>query len=216
MFSTQEYWNEQYKDGKLPADEWHLPYEQLKPIYQPSLMVPRSSILFIGPGFSTFPEEIYDVGPKAVFCLEVSPAVCDYFNARNSQLRHGLEYKVGSIADGLHYEPNSFTLVFDKGTIDCLLCGGVDGYAQAERAIRHTYELMRTPATLIYVSHSPPVDRIDLINTCYWHEVKVKRVQRVTMMDVVAKVEEHELEDIELTESHDYDPRFLYVYVLLK
>lgn len=216
MFSSQEYWDQKYCNGEVKADEWYLPYKALKPIYQDCLMVPRSCILLLGPGFSSFPEELYDVGPKAIYCLEVSTTVCDHFNTKNAKARHGLLYKVGSIVDEPHFDLNSFTLIIDKGTLDSILCGGVDGYNHAEKALKNLYDMMRTPGTFIFVSHSPPVDRLEFINTCYWHEVKVKRAQSISLTDVISKVEDQFLEDIDAVEAQEYDPKYVYVYVCLK
>ena len=61
----------------------------------------------------------------------------------------------------------------DKGTLDIMLTKE-DGWQRAVRTIKWIYSRMRTPGTLMVVSHSPPDERIDLLSTVYWHSVIFK------------------------------------------
>ena len=66
-----------------------------------------------------------------------------------------------------------FDLVVDKGTLDIMLTKE-DGWQRAVRTIKWIYSRMRTPGTLMVVSHSPPDERIDLLSTVYWHSIIFK------------------------------------------
>lgn len=39
----------------------------------------------------------------------------------------------------------------------------------------------QTPGTLILVSHSPPTDRLELLQTVYWHDIQVKVVKPIPL-----------------------------------
>lgn len=48
------------------------------------------------------------------------------------------------------------------------LCAGVRNHRSVTLCAA-----MQTPATLILVSHSPPCDRKGLLDSVYWHDMKV-------------------------------------------
>eukprot|EP00798_Chlamydomonas_sp_ICE-L_P019131 gene19131-25738_t len=101
--------------------------------------------------------------------------------------RNGFVVQIGDIGEGviLDNPHQPFDLVIDKGTIDCIL-SGVGGWDRGVTAIQSIYENMKTPSKLIVVSHSPPEDRLDLINSVYWHEVKDR-------LDLINSVYWHEV-----------------------
>jgi hypothetical protein len=65
------------------------------------------------------------------------------------------------------------TNVCIQGTVDLLLITE-DGWRKADRALKWIYSVMKTPSTLILVSHSPPHDRIDLLSSVSWHDIQFK------------------------------------------
>ena len=78
-----------------------------------------------------------------------------------------------------------FDLVVDKGTLDIMLTTE-DGWQRSVRAFKWLYGRMRTPATMLLVSHSPPDERIDLINSVYWHSVEFKVVKATAVEELQA------------------------------
>jgi hypothetical protein len=71
------------------------------------------------------------------------------------------------------------------------------------------------------VSHSPPSDRLALLNSVYWHRVDIKRVQRTPwehLDEAQGGVPEERLIDCsEDTSSDDvFEPGGAWVYVLTK
>ena len=60
-----------------------------------------------------------------------------------------------------------------QGTLDCILAEH-DGYDKAVAAVRSIYDHLKTPATFVLVSHSPPPDRLELLQVVYWHDIQVR------------------------------------------
>eukprot|EP00955_Chlamydomonas_euryale_P071361 361051-Chlamydomonas_euryale.AAC.4 len=112
-----------------------------------------------------------------VVVVDASAAAMDAVRSRNAEARTGLTVLCGDVAAQpfplLPQPTQRFDLVVDKGTVDCLL-GARDGWRAAERALRELYERMRTPGTLLLVSHSPPHERMDMLASVpHWHDVQV-------------------------------------------
>jgi len=64
-----------------------------------------------------------------------------------------------------------------QGTLDCLLCrDDPAGQQDANKAICNLYAALRSPGTLIIVSHSPPDLRLPLLKCCAWESIKVRVV----------------------------------------
>ena len=61
----------------------------------------------------------------------------------------------------------------DKGTLDIMLAEQ-EGWSRAVRTLKWLHSRMRTPATLLLVSNSPPNERIDLLTTAFWHNIGFK------------------------------------------
>lgn len=59
-----------------------------------------------------------------------------------------------------------------QGTLDCVLCRDT-GERDAKTAIHNLYDALRSPGTLIIVSHSPPDARLHLLNSCHWESIQV-------------------------------------------
>ena len=49
-----------------------------------------------------------------------------------------------------------------------------EGWSKAVRTLKWLHSRMRTPATLLLVSNSPPNERIDLLTTVFWHNIGFK------------------------------------------
>lgn len=59
-----------------------------------------------------------------------------------------------------------------QGTLDCLLCRN-DGMAAATAAICNMHGALRSPGTLVIVSHSGPDGRLPLLSKCEWESIQV-------------------------------------------
>uniref|UniRef100_A0A7R9V8G6 Methyltransferase domain-containing protein n=1 Tax=Chlamydomonas euryale TaxID=1486919 RepID=A0A7R9V8G6_9CHLO len=179
--------------GNAPDTDWFCGYDKLLPLISHVLERPRCAVLCIGTGTSTFPEQVYDKGAKQVVVVDASAAAMDAVRSRNAEARTGLTVLCGDVAAQpfplLPQPTQRFDLVVDKGTVDCLL-GARDGWRAAERALRELYERMRTPGTLLLVSHSPPHERMDMLASVpHWHDVQFKMVTATSLDKLVTGAE---------------------------
>ncbi len=61
-----------------------------------------------------------------------------------------------------------------QGTLDCLLCRDhPEGEEAAAKALHNLHAALRSPGTLLVVSHSPPAARLPLLNRCPWESIQV-------------------------------------------
>ncbi|GAX83744.1 hypothetical protein CEUSTIGMA_g11169.t1 [Chlamydomonas eustigma] len=196
MFHTETYWDNRLdEDVKLHTD-WLCNYHTILPLIKSAYRRPRATALVLGSGVSTFPEEIYDSGIKEVLMLDsCEPAIMEVQRRNSEGGRLGLYYLVGD--PGSVNQPQlsdsamRFDLVVDKGTIDIIL-SAEDGWERAARALQWVYQHMRTPATFILISHSPPHDRINLLSSVYWHSIQFKMVRGSSLEDLMSENLHHE------------------------
>ncbi|KAL6754019.1 hypothetical protein V8C86DRAFT_2713852 [Haematococcus lacustris] len=108
-------------------------------------------------------------------------------------------------------------LAIDKGTLDCMLSGR-DGYGRAVAALKVLHETLKTPGTLLLVSHSPPADRLTLLRTVYWHDIQVKEVCWPDLDDLDTALSEPCLKDcqVEAGAAGGLRAGQAFVYVLTK
>mmetsp|Transcript_22625 Transcript_22625/g.57564 ORF Transcript_22625/g.57564 Transcript_22625/m.57564 type:complete len:230 (-) Transcript_22625:284-973(-) len=229
MFHDAGFWNKQTaaeKEAWQGHTDWLCEYPLLQPLIKHHAEKPRSAALFVGSGTSTFPEQLYDGGVREVLVVDASTEVVSQLTRRNEVgSRSGLTFKALDIgaADALpKLMPGGrppYDIVIDKGTVDCLLCEREGGHKRAETAIRTMYEVLKTPAVLVLVSHSPPSDRLDLLQTVYWHDIQVKVVRPIPMHDLTQPdMPERKLEDLPEAPAGatPFEPGTAYVYVLTK
>lgn len=113
-----EYWDERYKKEKDIYD-WYQKWDQLKHIITPEF-ISRDSALDVGCGSSTVPIGLINEGFQKVVGLDISKNVIDQNTERYPDV-NGLEFVAGDVLSMKDlFEDNSFDVVFDKGTMDCL------------------------------------------------------------------------------------------------
>ncbi|KAG1671692.1 hypothetical protein FOA52_007484 [Chlamydomonas sp. UWO 241] len=168
------------QDREQKDTDWLCSYDTLSPFLSLIWGRPRATALYIGTGTSTFPEVVYDRGVKQAVVLDISEVAIDAVRARNAGRRAGLRAVLGDpSSDPFPELPDpamAFDLVIDKGTHDTLLIRE-DGWRRAARSLAALYARMKTPGTFVLVSHSPPHERSELIDSAGpWHEVQCKVV----------------------------------------
>ncbi|GFR42216.1 hypothetical protein Agub_g3107 [Astrephomene gubernaculifera] len=193
-YATPDHWETFYSTSTTGEDiDWLCQYSTLRKFvlhYIRQLEPPLPSILLLGPGLSTFAEDLYDRGYTTIVVVDSSAAAAEAHRRRAEQPpRHGLVVVQRDVSEPEWPEVDAqglrFGIVVDKGLIDCLLTAR-DGMDRAARAISNVWARMATPGVWLSVSHSPPADRRDLYtqaaaveagaSSVYWHDFQVKRV----------------------------------------
>lgn len=59
-----------------------------------------------------------------------------------------------------------------QGTVDCILCRD-SGEVDACKALQNVYNELKHPGAFVMFSHSPPVIRLGLLQSCAWDDVQV-------------------------------------------
>jgi hypothetical protein len=60
-----------------------------------------------------------------------------------------------------------------QGTLDCLLCRA-DGARGARAALRNLHGALRSPGSLVVVTHSAPTERLGLLRCCEWAAIQAR------------------------------------------
>eukprot|EP00877_Chromochloris_zofingiensis_P005606 jgi/Chrzof1/15046/Cz09g25050.t1 len=115
-----------------------------------------------------------ECGYRGITCVDFSRPVLDHWRKRsNTDGRSSLRFEQADIVEGLHYEHYSYNVVIDKGTVDCILCRD-SGEVDACKALQNVYNELKHPGAFVMFSHSPPVIRLGLLQSCAWDDVQVK------------------------------------------
>ncbi|KAI8462904.1 MAG: hypothetical protein J3K34DRAFT_527410 [Monoraphidium minutum] len=165
--------------------EWYADFAALKPLFLKTLSF-GDSLLLVGPGQSALHEQLYDSGFRGLTVVDAAEEVLAPWRARSEAEGRGVKFEVADVAEGLHtYAHYSYHAAVDKGTLDCLLCRN-DGERSARAALRNLHGALRSPGTLVVVSHSPSDARLALLRCCEWESIQVKVVSPPGLADAAA------------------------------
>lgn len=106
-------------------------------------------------------EDLYFAGFRDITNTDVSKVVISQMQKRHLD-KAELRWLAMDVAQQLEFGDASFDLVFDKGTLDSLLCAD-DADERCERALREVARCLRPGASFVCVSYGAPINRM-----CYF------------------------------------------------
>ena len=123
-FGETKYWDKRYEEeNKDEVFDWLESYASLNSYLSPYLTNKDMKILIIGCGNAKFSEDLYDDGFENIVNNDISSVVIAKMKERNAIKRPKMEWLVMDVTDMSDLSSNSFDLIIDKSTIDCLSCG---------------------------------------------------------------------------------------------
>lgn len=126
-YGSPKFWREVYtgvsKWRKCIPSEWLLSYSQFK-AQKWDRYLRGGPILDLGCGNSEFASEAYDDGFRDITCADIDQCVIDTMRVQNAATRPGIKYIQCDARNMRSLGAGSFDIIFDKSTMDALLCSG--------------------------------------------------------------------------------------------
>ncbi|KAH0576967.1 Methyltransferase [Spironucleus salmonicida] len=180
-YHLPEYWEERYRADTQPF-EWYQRFSDLKPLIR-DLFPPTSKVLVIGNGTSEFPFDLYDdadLNVKDITSIDISEASVKRMQTL-IQDRKTIEF---SRMDCLSMSfPANYDIVFDKATLDSILCG--EGAAdRAQKLLENTLGALKNQGVYICVSYGKPDMRLQYLqNEGLDWDVDVREAPRPKLLE---------------------------------
>ncbi|GKT35130.1 hypothetical protein ADUPG1_008352 [Aduncisulcus paluster] len=176
-YGSLEFWKSRYDEkSTISAEEFYCSYDALKHIIEKHADL-SAEILILGVGASTIPSELYDDGYSCITAIDYLESIIRMQRVKNRR-RKGIEFRPMDICS-LEFPAETFDFVFDKATIDSLLCSS-DGYEKAITCVAEANRVLKPNGTFIFVSHSGPMSRLPLLRQDKSLDVKWKSIFYVT------------------------------------
>jgi SAM-dependent methyltransferase len=155
-YASPDYWDGRYA-SRPDAFEWYHPWTDLAPLVAP-FCDPSETALHIGCGTSPMSAELGSAFATVVN-IDISPVVIRTMRQRFSD-RANVEWIEMDCAE-MRFLDESFDAVFDKGTMDALLCCGSGGNLVAD-TVAEVHRVLRPGGHFFEVSYGEPSSRISV------------------------------------------------------
>jgi len=156
-YGDKNYWDHRYSTSGNTLFDWYVDYEGVKPFVELVPLRYDNQVLILGCGTSPLGENLYDDGFRKVTAIDNSAAAISMMKERSQFTRPELKYsKMDAVRLSLPAE--TFTLVVDKGTIDCVLCKK-DAMDRVHDLCAQVSRVMAPEGVFISYSFASPEDR---------------------------------------------------------
>lgn len=162
-----EYWNHRYSEVGFDEQvhEWFRSFNDLESFFDRHLFRPRGPetvprILHLGSGDSTIPQDLSRRGYKNQLCVDFSSVVVETMSKRDNDIE-GINWKQVDVRQMDEIPSKSVDIAFDKGTLDSMMYGSPwdppdEVLHNTGRYIREVFRVLRTDATLLYITYRQP------------------------------------------------------------
>ncbi|KAN0009783.1 hypothetical protein ACTFIU_007086 [Dictyostelium citrinum] len=162
-YGSLEYWDERYTNLTENKDfDWYHGYPTLKEFLN-KFFKKKDKILMLGCGNSKLGEDMNDDEFIDIINMDYSEPLIEYMKERTKG-RVGLEYLT---IDGRDMKPffkdNEFDHVFDKGTLDAVMCSDDDN-ENAKKILLEVSRIIKPGGFFIVMTYGSPESRLPLLN----------------------------------------------------
>jgi EEF1A lysine methyltransferase 4 len=197
-YSSRDYWESRYASENSSYD-WLLPYLQMRSIILARLHEnTKSEILVVGCGNSRLSEELYRDGYQNITNIDFSPTVVRQMMEKYRDLEE-MDYAEMNVCN-IEFPAGCFDFVFDKCTLDCVLCGE-NSFHRASMMMQSIYRVLKPGGVYMCVSYGMPDARIGYLKNKFlnWNIEHAK----------IAKMPLEQFNSVELSQYH-------YIYICTK
>ncbi|KAH0791707.1 Menaquinone biosynthesis methyltransferase [Histomonas meleagridis] len=160
-YDEQTYWEEKYLANNDEEFEWYLDWEQFKDSIAKFLRK-GGAALDVGCGNSSLAADLQKDFFQKVYGIDISQNVIKQMK-ETYQGNNNLVWIVGNILK-TNFPSNSFDAIFEKGTIDSLLCSKFNT-KKAKHAIAEISRILKPSGVFFSISHGEPQFREALFKT---------------------------------------------------
>lgn len=150
-----DYWNQRYRTQKGEQFEWLQSWQAFLPLVEKKISQPRATALVIGCGNSRMSSDLLNSVGRVVSTDISESAISEMKERYSSEAR--LEWHTMDCAR-MGFANNSFDFVFDKGTIDTLMCSD-NGAKLVDATVREAFRVLKPGGLFIVVSFGVPQTR---------------------------------------------------------
>lgn len=153
-YNERNYWNVRYEKGTEPF-EWYQSWTKLKGSVSQYINC-SGTALVIGAGNSNMSAELRGDGFEKVVSIDFSEVVISQMK-KKYQHDPKLEWEVGDLTK-MKFSNNSFDYVFDKATLDTLICGDNSNKIVGSM-LKEIARVMKPGGTFVLISYGTPATR---------------------------------------------------------
>ena len=156
-YGDEAYWEDRYKSCKESYD-WYFEWKYISPHIDKYLNRSGKSLV-IGCGNSTMSFEMASDKFEDIYSIDISPTVIEQMKETYKDYPQ-LKWEVMDCAN-LKYDDNTFQSVFDKGTIDAILCKE-DLKLQVSNVLKEVYRVLQMNGRFYSITFGSPSNRLAL------------------------------------------------------
>jgi SAM-dependent methyltransferase len=195
------YWERKYaKDSQHDVNfeagfDLYCPFEAVFPIIDGHInhTIPHR-VLIIGVGRSDIIDVLLAKNFKAITAIDTSPIIISKLLSKYHD-EPSIDIILMDVTSMAGLTDKSYTLVIDKGCIDCLFCG-IDYVSQVRAAYKEVYRVLRPLSTFFSISHAMPTSRVPYLRDIDWEiQTFPMHVGESLFLYVAAKTSENFLTD---------------------
>lgn len=154
-YGNESYWENRYKSCNENYD-WYFEWKMISPNMDQYLNRNGKSLV-IGCGNSTMSYEMVSDGFEDIYSIDISPTVIEQMKETYKNIPQ-LKWEVMDCTN-LKYADNTFQSIFDKGTIDAILCKE-DLKEQVSKLLKEIYRVLRKNGRFYSITFGSPSDRL--------------------------------------------------------
>jgi len=129
------YPNYSHSEGPDATFDWFKSYAQISDLLGEFINL-QSRILMLGCGNSTLSEEMYDAGYTKITNIDFSSILIEKMSAKHAEKRPDMKWFEMDVRS-LAFEPDSFDVIIDKGTMDAMMTAKGDVWNPAPEVIEN-------------------------------------------------------------------------------
>lgn len=160
-YANKEFWNSRFSEEQ--RYDWYITWKELKPYFEQLGIPADAAILNVGCGNSPITLEMWRDGLTNITNIDISDKAIQVMKQQAESQGIGGQW-LEMDATKMSFESNSFDVVFDKGTLDALVCG--DDKDIPLDLVREMFRVCKPGGSIFLITHSTPELRRKFLAQC--------------------------------------------------
>mmetsp|Transcript_10597 Transcript_10597/g.16056 ORF Transcript_10597/g.16056 Transcript_10597/m.16056 type:complete len:266 (+) Transcript_10597:226-1023(+) len=168
------YWQARYQEelDKMVASgfedfDWYLPFEGVYTTMESVVDTKKPhKVLILGIGRSNIIDVLYEKGFRDITAIDISPLLIAQMQNKYRNFS-GVDFYVMDARELHQFKDESFSLIIDKGCLDCIFCG-LDLYESSMRFCSEVFRVLQNEGYCVMISHAPPPARVPYLRSAPW------------------------------------------------
>ena len=161
-YSDKEFWNSRFTNEK--KNDWYINWNEFKPYITSLNLDPSSKILNVGSGTSYVAIDMWKDGIKGVVNIDISDQAVTQMQQIADSMNVDSQW-IEMDATQMTFQDEFFDIVFDKGTLDALVCAPTQEISKS--MLREMYRVCKVGGLIYIVTHSCPQDRGEILDELF-------------------------------------------------